>query len=257
MGKIWFMPFDDRSHSALQLSKQLHFRRIRREGSAFQGSPDKVVINWGCSVVSEEVEKCKIINPPRLVRAAANKLSFFRKVEKSTRIPPYTTGLKTVMEWLKARQLVVGRTQTNGRSGTDIVFIDNIAGIIDCPLYTQYIKKKEEYRVHIVLGEVIDVQRKVARTQDENGNAIDTSELDFRVRSHKNGFIFNRHNIHPNRDVIDQARNAYKATGLDFGAVDVIWNEAKGEAYVLEINTAPGLEGTTLDNYVSAFKSLA
>ena len=38
----------------------------------------------------------------------------------------------------------------------------------------------------------------------------------------------------------------------DFGAFDVIYNQKKNQAFVLECNTAPGIEGTTLDNYVEA-----
>jgi D-alanine-D-alanine ligase-like ATP-grasp enzyme len=41
---------------------------------------------------------------------------------------------------------------------------------------------------------------------------------------------------------------------LDFGAVDVIWNEKEDKYYVLEVNTACGLEGTTLDKYVEQFR---
>jgi D-alanine-D-alanine ligase-like ATP-grasp enzyme len=42
-------------------------------------------------------------------------------------------------------------------------------------------------------------------------------------------------------------------TGLDFGAVDVIWNAQKEKPYVLEINTAPGLEGQTIADYAAFF----
>ena len=42
--------------------------------------------------------------------------------------------------------------------------------------------------------------------------------------------------------------------GLDFGAVDVLWNERQQKAYVCEVNTAPGLEGITLDNYLKEIK---
>ena len=38
-----------------------------------------------------------------------------------------------------------------------------------------------------------------------------------------------------------EATKAVAALGLDFGAVDVIYNEKYGRAYVLEVNTAPGL----------------
>ena len=47
-----------------------------------------------------------------------------------------------------------------------------------------------------------------------------------------------------------------ESIGLDFGAVDVIYNGHSNRAYVLEINTAPGLTGTTLDNYAAALRNL-
>lgn len=252
----WFMPFADASSSARELSKALKWRRIRREGSNFQGNRETTVINWGCGSVSDEVSKCNIINDPRLVRAAANKLSFFKNVSKAARVPPFTTELSEVQKWLEEGSLVVGRTDLNGRSGTDIVFIDDIAQLVQCPLFTKYIKKAEEYRVHFAFKEVIDVQRKVARKHDDSGAVIEASSLDFRVRNHRNGFVFSRNNLHTPDDVLHQAELAYKATGLDFGAVDVIWNNHLKQAFILEINTAPGLEGTTLENYVKAFQKL-
>lgn len=63
-----------------------------------------------------------------------------------------------------------------------------------------------------------------------------------------------REGINPPAQVTEQSLNAIGVIGLDFGAVDVIWNQQKQMAYVLEINTAPGLEGTTLENYIKAFK---
>ena len=51
------------------------------------------------------------------------------------------------------------------------------------------------------------------------------------------------------QQVLDQAKLAVKATGLDFGAVDIIWNNLQEKAYVLEINTAPGLEGQSVETY--------
>jgi glutathione synthase/RimK-type ligase-like ATP-grasp enzyme len=48
------------------------------------------------------------------------------------------------------------------------------------------------------------------------------------------------------------AVHCVSALGLDFGAVDVIENK-KG-SWILEVNTAPGLEGQTLEVYRSAFE---
>jgi len=45
-----------------------------------------------------------------------------------------------------------------------------------------------------------------------------------------------------------------KTCDLDFGAVDVVFNSKEKLAYVLEINTAPGLTGSTLDGYVERLR---
>ena len=50
-----------------------------------------------------------------------------------------------------------------------------------------------------------------------------------------------------------QAQNAVEALGLDFGAVDIILGK-NGIWYVLEVNTACGLEGTTLEKYCEQFR---
>jgi D-alanine-D-alanine ligase-like ATP-grasp enzyme len=53
-----------------------------------------------------------------------------------------------------------------------------------------------------------------------------------------------------------QALLAIEACGLDFGAVDIIFNERKQTAFVLEVNTAPGLTGQTVAGYVERFKEI-
>jgi glutathione synthase/RimK-type ligase-like ATP-grasp enzyme len=44
------------------------------------------------------------------------------------------------------------------------------------------------------------------------------------------------------------------ALGLDFGAVDIIQDDG-GNFYVLEVNTAPGLEGQTIKSYAEGFNA--
>jgi glutathione synthase/RimK-type ligase-like ATP-grasp enzyme len=114
-------------------------------------------------------------------------------------------------------------------------------------LYVEYIKKKEEYRVHVAFGHIIDVQRK-GRNRD-----VPDEDVNWQVRNHGNGFIYMRGGV----DIPDCCRSlalaAVESLGLDFGAVDVIWNEHEDRWYVLEVNTAPGLSGTTLEKYADAF----
>jgi len=95
---------------------------------------------------------------------------------------------------------------------------------------------------------VFDIQRKA---RDPN---VPDNEVNWRVRNHGNGFIYVRNDVHPSDYVIQAASICFLKSGLDFCAMDVIWNERRGVAYVLEGNTAPGLTGTTLENYVKMFK---
>jgi glutathione synthase/RimK-type ligase-like ATP-grasp enzyme len=114
------------------------------------------------------------------------------------------------------------------------------------------VKKQDEYRVHV--GKrgnesiIIDVQQKRRRH--------DHAEPNFRVRNLANGFIYAREGVNPPECVFDFAKRALACCDLDFGAVDVIYNAREGRAYVLEINTAPGITGTTVERYRNYFRSL-
>ena len=66
--------------------------------------------------------------------------------------------------------------------------------------------------------------------------------------------MFCRNNLEiANRDeLVKQAVLACTISRLDFGAVDVIYNTHQNKYYVLEVNTAPGLEGQTVTIYANA-----
>lgn len=255
--QLYFFPWHQKSRSVRALQEAIGGKIIMLRGSKFEGSPDKVVINYGSSEVTPAVEKCKILNPPGILAQLTNKKTFFEAVSKNggPRIPSFTTDVKTAIKWSKEGE-VVGRLVLQGHSGEGIVFSSDgdSEEFLRCKLYTKYIKKAEEYRVHIAFGKVIDVQRKVLRKTDDSGETIDPKTVDFRIRSYRNGFVFVRNDIHPNKDVLDQALLTQKILNFDFGAVDVIWNDHDKKAYVLEVNSAPGLEGQTVQAYATAFK---
>lgn len=261
ISKTFMFPFNQESQGARVLSETLGIKRILRQGSKFVGSKDKTVINWGSSEVTDEIKKCAVINPPGLIVRLINKCTFFedQRERKGARVPPFTVDTNEALRWAK-KSLVVARTKLTARSGSDIVFFDprNLDNWIKAPLYTLYIKKKSEWRVHIVGGEVICVQQKVLRKHDDAGNEINPKSVDFRIRNLKNGFIFQRNGINPPQDVIEQAVKAFGVygTGLTFAAVDVIYNDSEKQAYVLEMNTAPGLEGTTIEDYANALRKV-
>lgn len=246
-------PYKLGSESAKLLAEALGVKRIKKEGSKFRGAADKIVVNWGNSKLTPEVAKCKVINTAEAVSVAANKLSFFEAVLGEARIPPFTTDKNEALKAVQAGETIIARTILNGNSGAGIVVVEKEDDLVDAPLYTKYIAKKQEYRVHVFNGEVVDVQRK-ARRKD-----VPDEEVNWKIRNHQNGFIFARGEDALGavpEDVLEQAKRAVVACGLDFGAADVIFNDAKKEAYVLEVNTAPGLTGATLDGYVQRFKEL-
>lgn len=130
---------------------------------------------------------------------------------------------------------------------------DNPKSFVKAPLYTKYVPKKDEYRVHVVAGKVIDVQRKALRNGwlEEHGG-----DVNYKVRNLANGFVYVRQDVVAPKQVMEEPVKAMEILKLDFGAVDVVYNAKKESAYVLEINTAPGLEGTSVDNYAKALGAI-
>lgn len=249
---MYLYSWNPKSESGTALAKGLGIRKIRHENSAFKGSKDKTVINWGSSKLPDEVLKSNVLNKPNLVGICSNKLSFFKAVSNGkVSIPDWTTDPKQAFAWVAEGRTVCARQVLQGHSAEGLVLMTKDPQThVEAPLYTKYIPKIDEYRVHILNGKVIDIQKKALRKdwQEQHG------EPNFKIRNLANGFIFMREGINPPAQVTEQSLNAIGVIGLDFGAVDVIWNQQKQMAYVLEINTAPGLEGTTLENYIKAFK---
>lgn len=228
----------------------LNIFRIKHDSSKFKGRENKTIINWGASVLPLEINKCFILNKPEEVMIAQNKLSLFQLLSKyeTINIPKFTTDINVAKEWLEDKKIVVARELLRASAGRGIKIVEDEKELKYAPLYTQYIRKNEEYRVHIVAGKVIDVQKK--------GIKLDypKEDINWKVRTHDNGFIYMRKDLEYPKDIIKQSLLAFNKTDLDFGAIDVIYNDNQSKAYVLEINTAPGLEGTTIQKYKEAFE---
>lgn len=240
------------SEGGRALAESAGLRRIRHERSTFRGSPRKIVVNWGSSRLPDSIGDSRVINTARAVGNAANKLSFFRSVPSDITVP-WTADFSTATSWLEEGETVVARTSLNGHSGEGIVLMNSSDpdSIVQAPLYTKYVKKIDEYRIHVMNGQVISMQRKALSQELLAGR-----QANFMIRNHANGFVFARENVNPPQDVIDKSIRAVSALGLDFGAVDVIYNSRHGRGYVLEVNTAPGLVGTTLTDYSTAITNL-
>lgn len=232
-------PYKQGSVSAKNLALAFNGKVLKYVGSKFRPRFGDVVVNWGSSDLpvfapattlntNVEVAQCKLTTFDRLQAAGV-------------RIPPHWTA-KGGGDQIYP---VVCRTKLRGHSGDGIVIANNADELVDAPLYTKYIKKKDEYRVHVFKDQAFFIQRKARRLDIENP--------DWLVRNMAGGFVFAETEIKDVPvDVINQALQAIAALALDFGGVDVIWNHKEGKAYVLEINTACGLEDRTAEKYKQA-----
>ena len=256
---VVMLPYKLESNSAKNLSEALSQRfscRVRRlyndERSKFIPKARHIVINWGLSsnpIWLGRGEQPRVINEFSKVAKAANKLLTFEAFKEAGNVvhPEFTTDRDTAIGWVRDGILVVSRTKLNGHSGAGIVLAAREEDVPEnCPLYVKYIKKKHEYRVHVAFGKVIDVQHKRKRA-DYDG------DVDFAVRNHHTGWVYCREGVEVTDALTSSAIAAIDALGLDFGAVDIIYNQHYNQYHVLEVNTAPGLEGTSVENYATMF----
>lgn len=248
--------YNQGSQGSRALADALGIRRLRHEGSTFRGSANKTVINWGSSALPDNLRGSPVLNRPEQVAIACDKLRFFQAMSQANdgpRIPEFTTDNQVALGWVQGGETICIRSilRGSGAAGLVIVNRNNLEDFVAAPLYTKYINKRDEYRVHIVRGRVIDIQRKALR------NDVDRDQANWQIRNLENGFVFVRNEGREiPADVSAQAIKAMAACDLDFGAVDILYRERDNSAWVLEINTAPGLMNTTLENYRNALREL-
>lgn len=130
--------------------------------------------------------------------------------------------------------------------GRDIIYIHNRESLendLEDFMYdflVEYVPKKSEYRVH-VLGDRVFVSVKFNKEGD--GDPI--------IRSHKNKWKQIEYNGEFRDELIELGKRVMKVLQYDFGAIDII---RKGSTlYVLEVNSAPGLEPRKLQLYADYF----
>ena len=231
------------------LASALGVLRVRRSSTTFVSRSNDTIINWGSSVKPDHLCTAKFINDPVSVGEAVDKRRALSRLEAAG-VPHlvHTTRRDEAQDWIAGGHTVMVRETVNGHSGQGILVVEGVGTPLpDAPLYTQYFKGREEYRVHVVAGEVVDVQQKKTR---------EGVEANYFVRSYDNGWVFCRDDIEIHEAVLCAAVDAVVALRLDFGAVDIKRNEINGNVAVLEVNTAPALTGTTLDKYAEAFQKL-
>lgn len=260
------LPYKQGSKGAKALATALGGKVLRvpyTQQSLFKPTENDVVINWGNTEAWPWESDERHFNIYWRVKEATNKLKFFRYMRQM--------GIDNLMPrfWETSDDIpdaafpIVCRTVLAGHSGDGIVISNTRGDLVHAPLYVEYIKKQQEYRIHVGMkwGEpiphgngaqervphIIAVQRKARRNDHPSPN--------WKIRNLAGGFVYVRQGVNPPPSVLSAAGEALRASGLDFGAVDVLWNQEKAKAYVLEINTAPGIEGQTIEDYANFFRA--
>lgn len=194
------------------------------------------------------------VKPDRVRRRVAvhfnkgvDKLTQFKKFHENetTFAPAYATSLDGAAAL--PSDLVCVRKLLRGSQGSGLVVVER--GNLNsaehtAKLYTEYIKKYAEYRAHVYNNKVIDVAQKKKRTG--------VTERDTRIRNTANGYVFCRASITIPDDLHDVALSAVSSLGFTQGAVDIVYNKKKNKCYALEVNSRPGMEGSTVKKWAEA-----
>lgn len=207
---------------------------------------DDVVINWGNSTYP--IWDANIVVNHWGSVATAIRKDYTFDLLKFAGVPTLSWECKKdpVMKLLEQGYIVFARKTLIGTQGQGIVVMETPEDFVDAPLYTLYEPGCVEYRVHVALGKVINFQQKKKKRGVES---------DKYIRSHAKGWIFAREGVIVPDTTQAVSIAAVAALGLDFGAVDILHNPKTGKDFVLEINTAPGLDSdNSIACYAEAFK---
>lgn len=158
----------------------------------------------------------------------------------------FTKDPEVVSDWLNGDgHTVFARTLTRASEGKGIVVLHPGNAVVPAPVYTLYRKKKKEFRVHVFKDTVVHVLEK-RKKKDFEG------ELNTQIRNTANGYVFCSDNVVEPPGIRELALKAAQVTSSHFKGVDIGFNEKLNELFVIEVNSAPGIQGTNVDRYIQA-----
>lgn len=246
--RIFIRPYKQSSKSALRLARGIGAKVFRLQNSKYKPRDTDVIINWGNkSPAPAEWSYKTVLNHP--LTMTRDKLHFYKT--HFDLVPPFSESYQWAEEFLtkKGNPKIVCRSILSGMKGAGITIVSDVKDLIESKVYMKYIKKKEEYRVHFFLGNVEFIQQKKKRKEFENPN--------YQIRNHDNGFVYCHKDVTVPEEVWRIIEEFLYVTDLDFGAIDIVYNKKNNKAYILEVNTAPGLSGNkTLQVYVENIKKV-
>jgi len=203
----------------------------------------------------------------RSVRPRANRehLKYGHSVDKLTQYQwfkeqglsalEFSQDPEVAAQWVRDGDTAFGRRYLNSScgKGIEIFDLDKIVQLptdcAPCPVYTKYKKKKREFRVHVYKDKVVAVTEKRKRAGFEGTR-------DTKIRNLENGYVFCQTVANEPVGLRDLALSASKVSSSDFKGVDIGYNERNNDLFIIEVNSAPGIQGSNINAYVDAITGL-
>ena len=251
MSKLRVLPYKSGSKSAREVVNSLAPTAIMKKQRTPVYGRTKVLLNWGHSSPAFSLSGVVVLNRPEAVSVASNKLLALRRLQEAgVSVPDFTTDVSVARQWVEDERMVLCRKLLRSNSGKGIVIAKEVEDLVAAPLYVKYVRKEKEYRLHVFNGEVIDVVEKRRRSGFDSNPTYNKY-----IRSYEQGWIMARDGVVVSQAIKDECIKAVRALGLDFGAVDVVIRKVDNAPVVLEVNTAPGITGTTVQSYKRAIQT--
>jgi hypothetical protein len=256
----------------------------------------KLCICWGTKTDKQvNMGTIPVLNHPDKIKANRHKYNTLVALAKAG---VYVGSFCSVKEILTALSKptghepmavpVIGRRNYH-QGGEDFhtcLTIGHVKKAIDlgATYFRNYMDVKDEYRLHVFQGAVINAQKKTERSDmkkafaeqfsdkiknnaAKTGKKLDEATIKHVlediggrqghanqiIKSNTRGWKFSQIKLTSlNKDLQDLAVRAVEASGLDFAAVDCVMLE-NGKPAIIELNTGPGLEGSSFNAYVAVF----
>lgn len=224
-----------------------------------------LIINYGRSIEPVWFDKIRqlrgvFINKPEAVALSVDKLKTSEALKHSLSVCSFSDADEYKEKILEEGGKVVIRKTLTGKGGKGIVIVEDKDELSKYKGHyaSKYFAKTHEFRVHVLFGKAVSIVQKKRMGKTKLAE-LGLKKADPYVCNHDNGWVFAQKNLTANvssvQQMYDTATTALYILGLDFGAVDImaILTPSGGlNGYkVAEVNTAPGLELTNLqDTYV-------
>lgn len=161
----------------------------------------------------------------------------------------FTADAQVAAQWSADGFTVFGRRLLNSSCGKGIVVIEPPTDPTQewclplCPVYTKYKKKKREFRVHIYKDKVVSIKEKKRRGGYDG-------HRETKIRNLANGYVFcHAENVPEGIEAL--ALKASMVVTSDFRGVDIGYNEHNNDLFIIEVNSAPGIQGSNINAYVN------